>query len=122
MASESRPFPPAVVRSFQILWTIALLYLFLVGINVLESAITALTGGKGAIKLEEQLSNPFAALAFGVLITVMVQSSSVTTSFIVTWVGTGLISVEAAIPMVMGANIGTSVTSTLVSPWPCSPC
>jgi sodium-dependent phosphate cotransporter len=59
--------------------------------------------------------NPFLALMVGILATTLVQSSSVSTSIIVGLVGAGQISVAAAIPMVMGANIGTTVTNTIAS-------
>ncbi len=66
-------------------------------------------------RLFERVESPIAGLFVGVLATVLVQSSSVTTSTIVGLVATGLVSVESAVPMVMGANIGTSVTNTLAS-------
>ncbi len=56
-----------------------------------------------------------AGLLVGILGTVLVQSSSVSTSTIVGLVASGLLSVESAVPMVMGANIGTTVTNTIVS-------
>ena len=102
---------PTPVRA---LLVFGLLYLFLVGISVLENGISSL--GEG---VQEQLftsvNNPIAALCVGILATVLAQSSSVTTSTIVGLVGTGLLPVEAAVPMIMGANIGTTVTATLVS-------
>jgi len=58
---------------------------------------------------------PLAALFVGILATVLVQSSSVTTSTIVALVGTGQLPIETAIPMIMGANIGTTVTNTIVA-------
>ena len=61
------------------------------------------------------LSNPVVGLMIGVLFTVLVQSSSTCTSVIVSMVSSGIVNVRTAIPMVMGANIGTSLTSTLVS-------
>jgi sodium-dependent phosphate cotransporter len=61
------------------------------------------------------VSNPLAGLFVGILATVLVQSSSVTTATIVGLVGAGTLTVEAAVPMVMGANIGTTVTNTLAS-------
>ena len=51
----------------------------------------------------------------GVLVTVLVQSSSTSTSIIITMVAADLLTVEQAIPLIMGANIGTSVTSTIVA-------
>ena len=93
---------------------ILFLYVFLVGVKALESGIKSF--GEGfASKLFEQVGNPIAGLAAGILATVLVQSSSVTTSTIVGLVGSGVLPVETAVPMVMGANIGTTVTNTLAS-------
>ena len=101
------------------LYLLLLLYGFLVAIETMSKAIQALadTGMLGGSKEEvfSQVRNPFAGLALGVLFTVMVQSSSTTTSTIVAVVGSGVLSVEAAVPMIMGANIGTTITNTLVS-------
>jgi sodium-dependent phosphate cotransporter len=60
-------------------------------------------------------TNPIAALMIGTLATVLIQSSSTTTSIIVSLVGSDIITTEQAIYMVMGANIGTTVTNTLVA-------
>ncbi len=90
------------------------LYLFLVGVKALETGISAL-GDDFVDGVFESVANPIAGLAAGVLATVLVQSSSVTTATIVGLVGAGVLSVEAAVPMVMGANIGTTVTNTLAS-------
>ena len=96
------------------LLVIALLYVFLAGIKGLETGIKGLGSGF-TDTLFEGVSNPLAALFVGVLGTVLVQSSSVTTATIVGLVGAGTLSVEAAVPMIMGANIGTTVTNTLAS-------
>ncbi|MCH7670398.1 MAG: Na/Pi symporter [Acidobacteria bacterium] len=93
---------------------IALLYLFLGGIKLLEAGITEF-GSDFTDSLFSQVNHPLAGLFVGVLATVLVQSSSVTTSTIVALVAGNVLSVEAAVPMIMGANIGTSVTNTLVS-------
>ncbi|XP_007953472.1 sodium-dependent phosphate transport protein 2B [Orycteropus afer afer] len=61
------------------------------------------------------LSNPVAGLVIGVLVTVMVQSSSTSSSIIVSMVASSLLTVRAAIPIIMGANIGTSITNTIVA-------
>merc|ERR1711998_299283 len=61
------------------------------------------------------VDNPISGLMIGILSTVLVQSSSTTTSIIIGLVGADEMSVSTAIPMVMGANIGTSVTNTLVA-------
>merc|ERR1740138_1726253 len=61
------------------------------------------------------LSNPVAGLMVGIIATVLVQSSSTSTSIVVSLVGSDAMSVRVAIPVIMGANIGTSVTNTIVS-------
>ncbi|NXG53768.1 NPT2A protein, partial [Psilopogon haemacephalus] len=61
------------------------------------------------------LSNPVAGLVVGILVTVLVQSSSTSTSIIVSMVSSGLLEVRSAIPIIMGSNIGTSVTNTIVA-------
>lgn len=90
------------------------LYLFLVGIGFLEAGIGALGEGfqQGLLK---SVSHPLAGLSAGVLATVLVQSSSVTTSTIVGMVGAGTLPLGMAVPMAMGANIGTTITNTLAS-------
>jgi sodium-dependent phosphate cotransporter len=101
-------------RALRIVALVALLYGFLVGIDLLGQGISGL-GSDFADALFRGVANPLAGLAVGVLATVLVQSSSVTTSTMVALVGTGVLTVEAAVPMVMGANIGTSVTCLLAA-------
>ena len=72
-------------------------------------------GGKGAGDLFTIVDNPITGLMVGILATVLVQSSSTSTSIVVGLVGAGQVSVKYAIPIIMGANIGTSVTNTIVS-------
>jgi sodium-dependent phosphate cotransporter len=118
--------PPAERRTPQevllrIVYLLLLLYGFLVAIETMSKAIKALTdagmlgGGGDEAHLFGGVNNPFAGLALGVLFTVLVQSSSTTTSTIVAVVGSGSLSVEHAVPMILGANIGTTITNTLVS-------
>lgn len=114
----TRPEAPERVSRSLLLARLAaltgLLYLFLVSIKLLETGITVL--GKGAAEgLFDGVSNPIAGLAAGILGTVLVQSSSVTTATIVALVGSGTLQLETAVPMILGANIGTTVTNTLVS-------
>ena len=89
-------------------------YVFLAAVSLFESAAQACTK-QVAESLVDGLKDPFAGLAVGILATVLVQSSSLTTSLIVGLVGSGRLDLAYAVPMVMGANIGTSVTNTLVS-------
>ena len=91
-----------------------MLYLFLTAIELFGQAIKSF-GEDRAKELFSGLQNPFAGLAVGILATVLVQSSSVTTSTIVAMVGTGQLELQYAVPMVMGANVGTSITCALVS-------
>jgi len=97
-----------------ILGLIMSLYVFLVGLELLGDSFKCL-GGKGAGSMFTAISNPVAGLMTGILATVMVQSSSTSTSIVVGLVGAEQISVTTAIPIIMGANIGTSVTNTIVS-------
>ncbi|MFH1752768.1 MAG: Na/Pi symporter [Candidatus Omnitrophota bacterium] len=91
-----------------------LLYIFLVSISLLSDAFK-MFGTGFAHSLIQTTSNPFVGLFIGILATSLIQSSSTTTSIIVGFVASGALTVENAIPMVMGANIGTTVTNTLVS-------
>ncbi|KAG9490766.1 hypothetical protein GDO78_006216 [Eleutherodactylus coqui] len=96
---------------------LGLLYLFVCSLDVLSSAFQ-LAGGKVAgdiFKDNAILSNPVAGLVVGILVTVLVQSSSTSTSIIVSMVSSGLLGVRSAIPIIMGSNIGTSVTNTIVA-------
>nr|XP_033804049.1 sodium-dependent phosphate transport protein 2B isoform X2 [Geotrypetes seraphini] len=94
-----------------------LLYFFICSLDVLSAAFQ-LVGGKAAgeiFKNNAVLSNPVAGLVIGVLVTVLVQSSSTSTSIVVSMVSARLLTVRTAIPIIMGANIGTSVTNTIVA-------
>ena len=91
-----------------------LIYTFLVGVSSLESGIKVM-GADTQESLFSSVSNPVAGLFIGILGTVLVQSSSASTSVNVGLVGTGALGVGDAVPMIMGANIGTTVTNTLVA-------
>jgi sodium-dependent phosphate cotransporter len=93
---------------------LGLIYAFLVGVGGLEAGIGFL-GGDIQKGLFDRVSNPLSGLFVGILATVLVQSSSASTSIIVGLVASGAVSLEDAVPMIMGANIGTTVTNTLVS-------
>lgn len=93
---------------------IALVYAFLVSIGLLGASFKFF--GKGfAHQLIESSNNPLVALFGGVLATALIQSSSTTTSIVVGLVAAGTLPFQTAIYVVMGANIGTSVTNILVS-------
>ena len=90
------------------------LYFFLLGLDLLGNGAKVI-GGCTAGALFGDQTNPVAGLMVGILATVLIQSSSSTTSIIVSLVGADSVSVKAGIYMVMGANIGTSVTNTIVA-------
>ncbi|XP_035878406.1 sodium-dependent phosphate transport protein 2C [Phyllostomus discolor] len=93
------------------------LYLFICSLDILSSAFQLL-GGKVAgdiFKDDVVLSSPVAGLVIGVLATVLVQSSSTSSAIVVSMVASKLLTVRASVPVIMGVNVGTSVTSTLVS-------
>uniref|UniRef100_A0A8C2SIH2 Solute carrier family 34 member 3 n=1 Tax=Capra hircus TaxID=9925 RepID=A0A8C2SIH2_CAPHI len=93
------------------------LYLFICSLDILSSAFQLL-GSKvtgDIFKDNVVLSNPVAGLVIGVLVTVLVQSSSTSSSIVVSMVASKLLTVRASVPIIMGVNVGTSITSTLVS-------
>ncbi len=105
---------------FKTLAIIAILYLFLVSIGMIGSAFKGM--GKGfAVQLIQSNAGPLIGLFIGILATSLIQSSSTTTSLVVGLVAAGTfgddprIAVAAATPYIMGANIGTSITNTIVS-------
>jgi sodium-dependent phosphate cotransporter len=91
-----------------------LLYLFFSSIELMAAAFKM--GGRGfAEQLINTASDPVAGLLIGFLATSMIQSSSTTTTIVVGLVASGTLPIQLAVPIVMGANIGTTTTNTLVS-------
>lgn len=101
----------------RILFLILTMMLFIVALELMGDGIKGL--GKGSVDIEGLLQratgSALLGLITGILATSLVQSSSTTTSIVVSLVATGVLSVENAIPVIMGANIGTTVTNTIVS-------
>ena len=95
------------------------LYFFIAAINMMSGGLkTAATVAEVAEAMKavfKLTDNPLAGLCVGILVTSVVQSSSFTTTFTVGLVAAGQIELGPAIPIIMGANIGTSVTNILVS-------
>ncbi len=91
-----------------------LLYLFFASIELMSEAFKLV--GKGfAEQLVSTAADPIAGLIIGFLATSLIQSSSTTTTIVVGLVASGTLSISVAIPIVMGANIGTTMTNTIVS-------
>ena len=101
-------------RAFKIISVLFFLYLFFVSISLMSHAFKGFGSGF-AERLIATTSNPFVGLFIGILATSIIQSSGTTTSMVVVLVASGTLSVRSAIPIVMGANIGTTVTCTLVA-------
>lgn len=100
-------------RWLQWLAVLGLVYVLISAVSMIGSGFKAATGGQ-AQELFEFASNPYVGLVVGIVATALIQSSSTVTSLIVGMVAGGL-PVTIAIPMIMGSNVGTTVTNTLVS-------
>ena len=110
-ASPQRREVPTIVRGLVVA---ILLYFFLTGVELLSGGFKTL--GKDFVDgLFQGVSNPIGGLFVGLLATVLVQSSSVSTSVIVGLVASSVVGIDDAVPMIMGANIGTTVTNILAS-------
>ena len=116
-----RPIPriPSAVSGHpltRVTAVVVLLFVFLLGVNGLSDAFKSL-GGDFLDSFFAATQNPFVGLMVGILATTLMQSSSVTTSLIVGLVAapSNPLPLANAVPMVMGANIGTTVTNTIVS-------
>ncbi|HRI78591.1 MAG TPA: Na/Pi symporter [Cyclobacteriaceae bacterium] len=90
------------------------LLIFLFALELMLSSLQHL-GKIAAETIILATSNPFTALFIGLLITAIIQSSTATTSMTVALVASGSLTLESAVPIIMGANIGTTITSTIVS-------
>jgi sodium-dependent phosphate cotransporter len=95
-------------------YILAALFIFLLALDLMISSLQHL-GAAAAQTIIMATSNPFTGLFIGLLVTAIIQSSSATTSMVVALVASGSISLEGAIPIIMGANVGTTITSTIVS-------
>ena len=100
---------------FQALNLIGGLSLFLFGMSVMGQALERRAGGSLRTLLEKMTSNTFAGLLTGLVVTAVIQSSSATTVMVVGFVNSGLMTLRQAIHMIMGANIGTTVTAWILS-------
>lgn len=92
------------------------LFVFLLGLKLMTVSFESFGGETTRILIAEYTKNPFIAIFIGVFATALTQSSSLTTSVVVGLVATGQFEdISVAVPVIIGANIGTSVTSTIVS-------
>ena len=100
---------------FQLLNLIGGLSLFLFGMNVMGQALERRAGSRLRTLLERMTTNKIAGLLTGLAVTAVIQSSSATTVMVVGFVNSGLMTLRQAIHMIMGANIGTTVTAWILS-------
>ena len=100
---------------FGILSLIGGLALFLYGMNVMGAGLEKVSGGRLERILEKLTSNPLKAVLLGAGVTAVIQSSSATTVMVVGFVNSGIMKLSQAIGIIMGANVGTTITSWLLS-------
>lgn len=100
---------------FSVLSLIGGLALFLFGMSVMGDGLTKLSGGKLEQILEKLTSKKFAAVGLGAMVTAVIQSSSATTVMVVGFVNSGIMKLHQATGVIIGANIGTTMTSWLLS-------
>ena len=91
------------------------LALFLYGMNAMSSGLEEAAGNKMQSILEKLTSNRFLGVGVGALITALIQSSSATTVMVVGFVNSGLMKLENAVWVIMGANVGTTITGQLIA-------
>lgn len=100
---------------FDVLTMLGGLALFLYGMHTMGEGLTKVSGGKLERILEKLTSNPFKAVLLGAMVTAVIQSSSATTVMVVGFVNSGIMKLNQAIGIIMGANIGTTITSWILS-------
>ncbi len=100
---------------FDVLSMIGGLALFLYGMNLLGEGLAKASGGRMESILEKLTGNPVMAVLLGAGVTAVIQSSSATTVMVVGFVNSGIMKLEQAVGVIMGANVGTTVTSWILS-------
>ena len=100
---------------FKIITLLGGLALFLYGMNTMGDGLAKLSGGKLEKILEKLTSNRLMAVVLGAGVTAVIQSSSATTVMVVGFVNAGLMTLFQATAMIMGANIGTTITAQIAS-------
>lgn len=100
---------------FSLLTMIGGLALFLYGMNVMGDGLKKVSGGKLEKILEKLTSNPLKAVLLGAGVTAVIQSSSATTVMVVGFVNSGIMKLSQAVGIIMGANVGTTITSWILS-------
>jgi len=115
--STSEKVKSVLIGTIKFILILLCVWIFICSIKLMYFALMAIAGKAAGDIFSSNvfLSNPITGLIIGILFTVIIQSSSTTISIVVAMTAAGVISVPRGIPIVMGANIGTSVTNTAVS-------
>lgn len=100
---------------FDVLTMLGGLALFLYGMETMGNGLASVSGGKLERILEKLTSNPLKAVLLGAGVTAVIQSSSATTVMVVGFVNSGIMKLNQAVGIIMGANIGTTITSWILS-------
>lgn len=100
---------------FNLLAMVGGLALFLYGMNLMGDGLAKLSGGKLETILSRLTSNKLSAVLLGTVVTAVIQSSSATTVMVVGFVNSGIMKLHQAVGIIMGANVGTTVTSWILS-------
>ena len=100
---------------FDVLSMVGGLALFLYGMHIMGDALAKMSGGKLEKVLERLTSNKWSAVLLGAGVTAVIQSSGATTVMVVGFVNSGIMKLNQAVGIIMGANIGTTATSWLLS-------
>ena len=100
---------------FDVLSMLLGLALFLFGMSLMGDSLAAASGGRLEKILEKLTNNPLKAVAMGAAVTAVIQSSSATTVMVVGFVNSGIMKLNQAVGIIMGANIGTTITAWILS-------
>ena len=100
---------------FDVLSLVGGLALFLFGMNIMGSSLEKKAGGQLKTVLGKMTDSPFKGFLLGLIVTSVIQSSSATTVMVVGFVNSGIMTLHQAVGPIMGANVGTSITSWILS-------
>src|SRR6188474_480005 len=103
------------MSSIDIWKALAGIAIFLLGIKFLEESLKQLAGRKFKLFLKKQTSNKLKAIGGGAIVTAVLQSSSIVNLMVLAFAGAGIIQMQNALAIILGANLGTTLTSWLIA-------